>query len=107
MMRKSLLQDMLSITSVMTGFINKTVVAWDAEAKKIRGTHEKERQLRQEQSEERIDGLFHDNEIGYSDIGALEAEFKKVEAEARSRGGRGAPEFRAKRIRSSNQQNPA
>lgn len=66
------------------GFINKTVVAWDAEAKKIRGTHEKERQLRQEQSEERIDGLFHDNEIGYSDIGALEAEFKKVEAEKRA-----------------------
>ncbi|KAI9880659.1 MAG: hypothetical protein M1830_001663 [Pleopsidium flavum] len=65
-------------------FIKKTVVAWDAQAKKIRGKHERERQLRQEQSEERIDGLFHDNEIGYSDISALEAEFKKVEAEKRA-----------------------
>lgn len=65
-------------------FIKKTVVAWDAEAKKIRALHEKERRVRQEQSEERIDGLFHDDEIGYSDIGVLEAEFKTAEAEKRA-----------------------
>ena len=65
-------------------FIKKTVVTWDAEVKKSRERHERERRVRQEQSEERIDGLFHDNEIGYSDIGALEAEFKRSEAEKRA-----------------------
>lgn len=66
------------------GFIKKTVVAWDAEAKKTREKNERDRRLRQEQSEEKIDGLFHDNEIGYSDIGVLEAEYKKNEAEKRA-----------------------
>lgn len=66
------------------GFIKKTVVAWDAEAKKTREKNERNRRLRQEQSEEKIDGLFHDNEIGYSDIGALEVEYKKKEAERRA-----------------------
>ncbi len=66
------------------GFIKKTAVAWNAEAKTIREQNEKDRRHRQEQSEERIDGLFHDNEIGYSDIGALEAEYKGVEAGKRA-----------------------
>jgi len=66
------------------GFIKQTVVAWNAEAKTIREMNEKNRRQRQEQSEERIDGLFNDNEIGYSDIGALEAEYKKIEAEKRA-----------------------
>lgn len=66
------------------GFIKKTVVAWNAEAKIIREQNEKDRRHRQEQSEERIDGLFRDNEIGYSDIGALEAEYKEVEAGKRA-----------------------
>lgn len=66
------------------GFIKKTVATWDVEAKKIREKNERERQLRQEQSEERIDGLFHDNEIGYSDIGVMEAEYKRTEAEKRA-----------------------
>ena len=62
------------------GFIHKTVVAWDAEAKKNRERYEKERHVRQTESEQRIDALFNDNEIGYGDISELEAEFKRSEA---------------------------
>lgn len=62
------------------GFIHKTVVAWDTEAKQIRELHDKKRYARQGESEQRIDPLFHDNEIGYGDISELEAEFKRSEA---------------------------
>ncbi|KAL8731740.1 MAG: hypothetical protein Q9166_003187 [cf. Caloplaca sp. 2 TL-2023] len=62
------------------GFIHQHVVAWDAKAKKIRGEHERERQMRQTESEQRIDALFNEDEIGYGDISELEEEFKKAEA---------------------------
>ncbi|KAI4236985.1 MAG: hypothetical protein LQ349_002202 [Xanthoria aureola] len=62
------------------GFIHQHVVAWDTKAKKIRGEHEKDRQSRQTESEQRIDALFNDDEIGYGDISELEEEFKRTEA---------------------------
>ncbi|KAL8703939.1 MAG: hypothetical protein Q9201_002889 [Fulgogasparrea decipioides] len=61
-------------------FIHQHVVAWDAKAKQIRAQHEKERQIRQGESEQRIDALFNDVEIGYGDISELESEFKRAEA---------------------------
>lgn len=61
-------------------FIHQYVVAWDSKAKKARADNEKARQIRQGESEQRIDALFNDDEIGYGDIAELESEFKKVEA---------------------------
>ncbi|KAI4119780.1 MAG: hypothetical protein LQ345_000339 [Seirophora villosa] len=61
-------------------FIHQHVVAWDTKAKKIRTENEKERQRRQGESEQRIDALFNDDEIGYGDIAELESEFKRAEA---------------------------
>lgn len=61
-------------------FIEKIVVAWDAEARRIREQHDAERQIRQGETEQHIDFLFNENEIGYSDISNLEAEFKRSEA---------------------------
>ncbi len=62
------------------GFIHQSVVAWDAKAKKLRENHEKARHARQVESEQRIDALFDDHEIGYGDISELESEFKRSEA---------------------------
>lgn len=61
-------------------FIHQHVVAWDTKAKKIRADNERERQTRQGESEQRIDALFNDDEIGYGDIPGLESEFKRAEA---------------------------
>ena len=61
-------------------FIHKTVVVWDTEAKKLRDRHDKARHSRQVESEERINALFDEHEIGYGDISELEAEFKRSEA---------------------------
>lgn len=61
-------------------FIHHSVLVWDAEAKKKRENHEKERHIRQGESERKIDALFDDHEIGYGDIPELESEFKKSEA---------------------------
>lgn len=65
------------------GFIHEAVVRWDRSNKVIRDTHERERQARQDESENRIDSLFNDKEIGYSDIAALEADFKLAEAKTK------------------------
>ncbi|KIW72062.1 hypothetical protein PV04_00284 [Phialophora macrospora] len=62
-------------------FIHETVVEWDRTNRLVRKEQEAERQQRQGESEARIDALFNDNEIGYADIGELEAEFKLAEAE--------------------------
>ncbi|EXJ53593.1 uncharacterized protein A1O5_13160 [Cladophialophora psammophila CBS 110553] len=64
-------------------FIHDTVVEWDRTNRLVRKEQEAERQARQEESEGHIDALFNDNEIGYADIGDLEAEFKLKEAERR------------------------
>ncbi|KIW83006.1 hypothetical protein Z517_02249 [Fonsecaea pedrosoi CBS 271.37] len=64
-------------------FIHDAVVEWDRTNRLVRKEQEVERQARQEESEGHIDALFNDNEIGYADIGELEAEFKLKEAERR------------------------
>ncbi len=61
-------------------FIHQTVVAWDAVAKKEREIHERERHVRQGESERNIDALFDDHVIGYGDIPELESDFKSSEA---------------------------
>ena len=61
-------------------FIHQSVVAWDARAKKSRENQEKARHARQVESEQKIDALFDDHEIGYGDISELESEFKRSEA---------------------------
>ncbi|KAL9024538.1 MAG: hypothetical protein Q9196_006447, partial [Gyalolechia fulgens] len=61
-------------------FIHQHFITWDAKAKKIRADHERERQIRQGESEQRVDALFNDDEIGYGDISELEAEFRRGEA---------------------------
>ena len=61
-------------------FIHDAVLAWHAETKQTQELHDKERHARQGESEQRIDALFNDNEIGYGDISELEAEFKRSEA---------------------------
>jgi hypothetical protein len=61
-------------------WIPETVVAWDRRNRTIRKKQEDERQARQEESEKNIDALFNENEIGYSDIGQLESDFKLAEA---------------------------
>ena len=65
-------------------FIHQSVVAWDAKAKKQREENDRQRHARQVESEQRIDSLFDDHEIGYGDISELEAEFKQSEADRRA-----------------------
>lgn len=62
------------------GFIRESVLGWDAVAKKERERFERERHIRQGESERKIDELFDSHEIGYGDISELEAEFKQSEA---------------------------
>ena len=62
------------------GFIKDLVIHWDNDNRKLRVKQDQERQTRQEESEAHIDSLFNDNEIGYSDIATMEAEFKLDEA---------------------------
>ena len=61
-------------------FIHQSVVAWDSKAKKQREENDRQRHARQIESEQRIDSLFDDHEIGYGDIAELEIEFKRSEA---------------------------
>ena len=61
-------------------FIHQSVVTWDAKAKKQREENDRQRHARQVESEQRIDSLFDDHEIGYGDIAELELEFKRSEA---------------------------
>jgi hypothetical protein len=62
-------------------FIHDTVQSWDNSYKPERARLEKERHQRQEESEHRIDALFNENEIGYSDIGKLEETFRNEETD--------------------------
>lgn len=61
-------------------FIHATVVGWDRENRKVRQKLDAERASRESESQAHIDGLFHDNEIGYADIAHLEEDFKLEEA---------------------------
>ena len=65
-------------------FIHHSVVAWDTKAKKLREENDRQRHARQMESEQRIDSLFDDHEIGYGDISELESEFKRSEAARRT-----------------------
>jgi hypothetical protein len=72
-------QEMSKYPNVFS-WIPETVVTWDRRNRAVRKTQEEERQARQEESEKNIDALFNDHEIGYSDIGQLESDFKLAEA---------------------------
>ena len=61
-------------------FIHASVVSWDLKIKRQREENERHRHARQMDSEQRIDALFDDHEIGYGDIAELEGEFKQSEA---------------------------
>lgn len=61
-------------------FIHQSVVAWDIKARRQREISERERHVRQVESEQKIDALFDDHEIGYGDISELESGFKRSEA---------------------------
>lgn len=65
-------------------FIHQCVVAWDVRARKQREENDRQRHARQIESEQRIDSLFDDHEIGYGDISELESEFKRSEAARRA-----------------------
>ena len=65
------------------GFIRETVLRWDSNNRHVRERQARERQSRQEESDRHIDALFNDNEIGYSDIGTMESEFKLAEAKSK------------------------
>ena len=62
------------------GFIHQSVVAWDTKTKRQREDNDRQRHARQAESEQKIDSLFDDHEIGYGDIAELEIEFKRSEA---------------------------
>ena len=65
-------------------FIHASVVAWDAKIKEQRADNERQRHVRQGESEQHIDSLFDEHEIGYGDIAELESEFKRSEAARKS-----------------------
>ncbi|KAL2369854.1 hypothetical protein RJ035_000399 [Blastomyces gilchristii] len=62
-------------------FIQESINAWDEQARARRPELDRQRRVRQEESEHHIDGLFNDKEIGYSDINVLEDEFRETEAQ--------------------------
>lgn len=62
-------------------FIQESIDAWDEQARTRRAELDRQRRVRQEESEHHIDGLFNDKEIGYSDINVLEDEFRETEAQ--------------------------
>ncbi|PGH00537.1 hypothetical protein GX51_05752 [Blastomyces parvus] len=62
-------------------FIQQSIDAWDEQARARRPELDRQRRVRQEESEHHIDGLFNDKEIGYSDINVLEDEFRETEAQ--------------------------
>ena len=77
------LQDLRNVMEAVPddfSFIHQSVVAWDAKAKKQREENDRQRHVRQVESEHKIDSLFDDHEIGYGDIAELEIEFKRSEA---------------------------
>lgn len=78
------LKDLIEAVPDDFSFIHESVVSWDAKAKQQREENDRQRHARQVESEQRIDSLFDDHEIGYGDISELEAEFKQSEAARRA-----------------------
>jgi hypothetical protein len=61
-------------------YIRQTADRWEAAAAARRQKLDKERMVRQEESEEHIDDLFNGKSIGYADINTLEEDFRQTEA---------------------------
>ncbi|KAJ6121671.1 hypothetical protein N7512_004136 [Penicillium capsulatum] len=61
-------------------YIQEIIDDWEQTAKARRDELDQERSARQEDSEERIDELFNEKEIGYADIHTLEEDFRQTEA---------------------------
>lgn len=61
-------------------YIPVATESWELSARDRRDKVDKERLTRQEKSEEHIDSMFNDKEIGYADINPLEEEFRQKEA---------------------------
>lgn len=78
------LRNVIEVVPDDFSFIHQCVVAWDAKARKQREENDRQRHTRQAESEQKIDSLFDDHEIGYGDIGELELEFKRAEAARRA-----------------------
>ena len=78
------LRNVIELVADDFSFIHQSVVAWDAKAKKQREENDRQRHARQAESEQKIDLLFDDHEIGYGDIAELETEFKRSEAARRA-----------------------
>ena len=78
------LKDVIDAVPDDFSFIHASVVSWDANAKKQREENDRQRHMRQMDSEHKIDSLFDDHEIGYGDISELELEFKQSEAARRA-----------------------
>ncbi|OQE31212.1 hypothetical protein PENSTE_c001G07802 [Penicillium steckii] len=61
-------------------YIQHAIDEWESAAKARKQDLEQERAARQEESEEQIDKLFNEKEIGYADIHTLEEDFRQTEA---------------------------
>ncbi|KAL5361610.1 hypothetical protein BJX96DRAFT_152449 [Aspergillus floccosus] len=61
-------------------YIREAGTSWESANKSRREQLDKERMRRQEESEEHVDALFNEKEIGYADINVLEEEFRQTEA---------------------------
>ncbi|KAJ5082160.1 hypothetical protein N7532_011203 [Penicillium argentinense] len=61
-------------------YIQSTIDGWENTAKVRRQDLDRERSVRQEESEAQIDNLFNEKEIGYADINTLEEDFRQTEA---------------------------
>ena len=62
------------------GYIKEASSSWEGAARERRKQIEDERVRRQEESEENIDGMFNEKQIGYADINTLEEDFRQTEA---------------------------
>jgi hypothetical protein len=65
-------------------YISELTQKWEKEAAATRKANDAARQKRQEESEERTDQLFNDNEISYAEIGDIEEDFKEKERQLKA-----------------------
>ncbi|KAF2499473.1 hypothetical protein BU16DRAFT_523954 [Lophium mytilinum] len=79
------LQNLLSSHPSDFAFLTALTTTYESAATALRSSLDRERRVRQEESEARTDQLFNDNEISYADIGSLEDEFKAEEARRKAK----------------------
>lgn len=65
-------------------YITELTQKWEKDAAATRKANDEARRKRQEESEERTDQLFNDNEISYAEIGDIEEEFKEKERQLKA-----------------------